>query len=357
VILRHQYQICRRSPSYLVILRHTRRTCFCSCCSLSACTRSSTPTRSVRLRLRTVDRRIQLVRLRHFNPTMRRRHHQSRRLEHTNPSPQRTVCFYLRRAFTRGIDDKRHRLPMRLKPPPRKLLQIVRARNQPLTGEHISPKILCHLRRNFVLKKTCIDRSRARPHMARNDEVVMNPRNMVVAHGISHHRRNMRAKRTLQVLELDDRNLRTTRRLERRGVLERSNLPRRHCSLRTSRNNQHKSQHQDETIHGNHSSGRLLPFKQPFRNLYRTESAFATKVPPRKLHSAKGAFDTSMGRSPMNTIPNITRAESPAYPSSFALPIASKGAHASFQSTPSPLTPTIKWNQAPTVRRKPDCTI
>jgi hypothetical protein len=59
----------------------------------------------------------------------------------------------------------------------------------------------------------------------------------------------------------------------------------------------------------------------------------------------------------MNTISNITRAESPAYPSSFALLIASKGAHASFQSTTNLLTSTIKWNQTPTVRRKPDCTI
>jgi hypothetical protein len=32
-------------------------------------------------------------------------------------------------------------------------------------------------------------------------------------------------------------------------------------------------------------------------------------------------------------------------------------AHANFQSTTTPLTPTIKWNQTPTVRRKPDCTI
>ena len=28
-----------------------------------------------------------------------------------------------------------------------------------------------------------------------------------------------------------------------------------------------------------------------------------------------------------------------------------------FQSTTKLLTPTIKWNQTPTVRRKPDCTI
>jgi hypothetical protein len=32
-------------------------------------------------------------------------------------------------------------------------------------------------------------------------------------------------------------------------------------------------------------------------------------------------------------------------------------AQSNFQSTTAPLTPTIKWNQVPTVRRKPDCTI
>lgn len=39
----------------------------------------------------------------------------------------------------------------------------------------------------------------------------------------------------------------------------------------------------------------------------------AMKLPPSKLHSANGAFHTSMGRSPMNTSPSTTRAESPAY--------------------------------------------
>jgi hypothetical protein len=37
--------------------------------------------------------------------------------------------------------------------------------------------------------------------------------------------------------------------------------------------------------------------------------------------------------------------------------IARHKTHASFQSTTSLLTPKVKWNQTPTVRRKPDCTI
>jgi hypothetical protein len=209
----------------------------------------SPPTRSIHLSLRPVDRRIQLLRLRHLNPMVSRRHHQSRSMHHSRPSPQRTVGLHLCRTFTRGIDNKGHRLPMRLKPPPRKLLQIIRARNQPLTGEHIPPKILRHPRRNIVLEIARIDRTSPRPRMPRNDEVMMNPRNSIVAHRISHHRRNRRTKRTLQILKLDNRNLRITRRLQRRDVFERSSIRLRHRSLRTSRNNQHKSQSHNQTIH------------------------------------------------------------------------------------------------------------
>jgi hypothetical protein len=38
-------------------------------------------------------------------------------------------------------------------------------------------------------------------------------------------------------------------------------------------------------------------------------------------------------------------------------PFNPRKTHVNFQSTANPLTPTIKWNQTPTVRRKPDCTI
>jgi hypothetical protein len=159
---------------------------------------------------------------------------------------------------------------MRLKPPPRKLLQIVRARNQPLTGKHIPPKVLSHLRRNFVLKIARIDRSRARPHMSRNDEVVMNQRNMVVAHSLSHHGRNMRAKRTLQILKLNDRHLRATRRLERRNILERGSTSRRQRNLRTGRNYQDKNQSHNETFHSAiHSSCHPLSTKEPSGRTYR----------------------------------------------------------------------------------------
>ena len=138
---------------------------------------------------------------------------------------------------------------MRLKPPSRKLLQILRARNQPLTRKHIPPEILRHLHRNLVLKIPSIDRSITRPHMARNDEVVMNPRNPIVAHGISRHRRNASAKRTLQILKLDNRHLRPSWRLKHRGLLKRRSTTRRHRSLRTCRNTRHKSQSQNQTPH------------------------------------------------------------------------------------------------------------
>jgi hypothetical protein len=149
---------------------------------------------------------------------------------------------------------------MRLKPPPRKLLQILLARNQPLTGKHIPSKVLCHLQRNFVLEIARIDRPGPRPCVPRNDEVMMNPWNMVAAHRLPHHRRNPRAKRTLQILKLDDRHLRTTRRLECRSILERSSIRLRHRILRNRRSNRDKSQSQSETIHSAiHSSGHRNP--------------------------------------------------------------------------------------------------
>jgi hypothetical protein len=176
-------------------------------------------------------------------------------MHNPSPPPQRAISLHLSRTFTRGIDDKRHRLPMRLKPPPRKLLQIVRAGNQSLTRKHIPPKILRHLWRNLVLQIPRINRTRSRPRMTLNDEVMMNPRDMVAAHGLSHHRRNPRTKRTFQILKLNDRDLLTTRRPEHRGIFERSSPSRRHRSLRTHRNNRSKDQNQNQTIHNaTHSS-------------------------------------------------------------------------------------------------------
>jgi hypothetical protein len=149
---------------------------------------------------------------------------------------------------------------MRLKPPPRKLLQILCARNQPLTRKHVPAKILRCPRRNLVLEVPRIDRSSTRPHMQRNEEVITNSRNPIMAHRISHHRRNPSTKRALQILKLDDRDLRTTRRLERRSILERSSAIRRHRHLRTSRNNRNKSQSHNQTIHSaTHSTGRPAP--------------------------------------------------------------------------------------------------
>jgi hypothetical protein len=55
----------------------------------------------------------------------------------------------------------------------------------------------------------------------------------------------------------------------------------------------------------------------------------------------------------MNTNPGGTGAESLV----LLRPIDPHKAHASFQSTTSLLTPTIKLTQARTVRRRPDCTI
>jgi hypothetical protein len=67
----------------------------------------------------------------------------------------------------------------------------------------------------------------------------------------------MRAKRTLQILKLNDRDLRTSGRLECRRIFERSSIRLRHRNLRTSRNNRDNSQHQNKTIHANHSSGHV----------------------------------------------------------------------------------------------------
>jgi hypothetical protein len=67
---------------------------------LSPNTSPSPPTRSIRLRLRTVDRRIQLVRFRHLDPMVCRRHHKSRRVCNSDPSAQSTVRLHLRRAMS-----------------------------------------------------------------------------------------------------------------------------------------------------------------------------------------------------------------------------------------------------------------
>jgi hypothetical protein len=147
---------------------------------------------------------------------------------------------------------------MRLKPPARKLLQILSARYRLLTRKHVPAKVLRHLWRHLVLKIPRIDRSITRPHMPWNDEIVMNPRNPIVAHSIPHHGRNLRTKRTLQILKLDNRHLCPSRWLEHRSVLERRSTTRRHRSLRTSRNTRNKSQSQNETLHHEtHSSSHL----------------------------------------------------------------------------------------------------
>jgi len=250
---------------------------------------------------------------------------------------------------------------MSLKPPPRKLLQIVRARNQPLTGKHIPPKVLSHLRRIFILEIARIDRSSPRPHMARNDEVMMDQRNMVVAHGLSHHRRNVRAKRTLQILKLNDRHLRTTRRPERRGVLERSSIGRRHRNLRTSRNNRDKSQShsQNATIHSATHSSCHLPRSNNSASAFalssgchpRRGSAFAFRYPKA---SALGLSDprSLKGFSPWGMLSYSRSRIHSSHPKCHRHKTQSN-----FQSTLDLLTPTIKLTQAPTVRLAPDCRI
>jgi hypothetical protein len=161
---------------------------------------------------------------------------------------------------------------------------------------------------------------------------MMNPRNMVAAHRLPHHRRNPRAKRTLQVLKLVNRNLGITRRLQRRDVFERSSIRLRHRSLRTSRHSQHKSQHHPESLHNaTHSSVRPAP-----------REGFAITVAFFDCHSA------AKRRNLLLSLPLQL-------PS--GQPIRSNQAQSNFQSTTSLLTPTIKLTQAQTVRRKPDCTI
>ena len=243
---------------------------------------------------------------------------------------------------------------MRLKPPPRKLLQIVRTRNQHLTRKYIPPKILRHLQRNLVLKIAGVNRSSPRPGMPLNDEVMMNPRNVVAAHRIPHHRRNLRAKRALQILKLDDRDLLTTRRLECRGIFERCSASRRHRSLRTRRNNRSQSHNQNQTIHcATHSSGHLptlalIPAGYPIHPVPSHASAIARKRDPLRLRARLQPFHKSMEQ---------VGALAPGVCSSAHADSVYLKAHTNFQSTINLLTPTIKLTQTPTVRRKPDWAI
>ena len=148
-----------------------------------------------------------------------------------------------------------------------------------------------------------------------------------------------------------------------------------HRHLRTRRNNQNKSQNHHETIHSaNHSSGHLPSFKQSPKFL----SPHASFRPKRAARSEKPASPPQPLLSPdkLSSCHHLTGCHTPKSGAPFmaqshrdmsgpshevrSVPCpfqATPRTHANFQSTANLLTPTVKWIQTLTVRRKPDCTI
>lgn len=167
-----------------------------------------------------VDCSVELIRVGDFYPLVCCDDDDRRRMADAEALTECTVCFDLRSATTGWVDHEGHGLAVSLKPSASKFLQVVLTCDHSLVGEYVSPEVLSHLWGYFVLKVTGVDGTGTGPSVTLDDEVVVDPWNVVAIHRIPHERRDMGAERAFEILELDDGDLCAGRRFEDRGVSE-----------------------------------------------------------------------------------------------------------------------------------------
>ncbi len=157
-------------------------------------------------------------------------------MANAQPESEIAVGLNLCSAATGRINEKWHRLAVRLEPLASKALQVIPIGNPRLIREDISPESLRHLGRYFVLEISGVDRCSPGPIMAQNQGVVMNQRNPILLHRRAHNGRGIRTIRTFQVVKLHDCNLCASRRLENRRISKRGRVRGGHRDLGGQRN-------------------------------------------------------------------------------------------------------------------------